>query len=154
MLRNRTFWIVVVIIVAIAGYFVYNSYFSEEAQLKKNGLAAAAQQEGSMLVTIVLKPASGKTLADIQKSLNETGFYRNFPPAGTQIESWKVVMGLGQVITLSVPPSKLRDVNIAVEKLTWGPFTAEFYPSYDFLPIYRAYRDTTSQDTVKNNILE
>jgi hypothetical protein len=154
MLRNRTFWIVVLIIAAIAGYYIYNSYFSDDAQVKQNGLATAGPQEGTMLVTIVLKPSNGKTLAEIQKSLNETGFYRNFPPAGTQIESWKIVMGLGQVITLSVPPSKLRDVNIAVEKMTWGPYTAEFYPSYDFMPIYKAFRDTTSQDTVRNNIQE
>lgn len=154
MLRNRTFWIVVVIIAAIVGYYVYNSYFSDEAQTKKNSLTTVAQQEGNMLVTIVLKPTNGKTLAEIQKSLTETGFYRNFPPAGTQVESWKIVMGLGQVITLRVPPSKLRDVNIAVEKMTWGPFTAEFYPSYDFVPIYNAYRDTSAQDTARNNIQE
>ncbi|NJO70185.1 MAG: hypothetical protein HC830_13680 [Bacteroidetes bacterium] len=105
---------------------------------------------GDLLMTIILKPQAGKSLEDIQKKLNESGFYKNFPPAGTQVESWKFVMGLGQVITLKVPHGKVRDVNIAVEKMTWGPFSSEFYITYDFLPIYRAYRDTTSGDTTLN----
>ena len=105
------------------------------------------------LLTIFLKHDQSKTLDEIQKKLAATGFYKNFPPEGVEIESWKVVMGIGQVITLRVPANKLRDVNVAIEKMAWGSFRTEFYPTYDFLPAYKSYRDTTISDST-NNIKE
>ena len=36
--------------------------------------------------------------------------------------SWYVMMGIGQVVTLEVPASKLRDVNVALEKTAWKAF--------------------------------
>ncbi len=35
---------------------------------------------------------------------------RNFPPEGVEIVSYHVMMGIGQVVTLRVPPDKLRAV--------------------------------------------
>jgi hypothetical protein len=50
------------------------------------------------------------------------------------------MMGIGQVVTLRVPPDKLREVNLAVENGAWGAFQTEFYPTYDFRPVWEEQR--------------
>ena len=50
------------------------------------------------------------------------------------------MMGIGQVVTLRFPPSKLRDINLAIEKSAWGAFETEFYPTYDFTKIFEQKR--------------
>lgn len=153
MLKNKAFqFLLLILAIGVLGYFVYK-YFKDEEGSNQTNSATQVQKESEFLLTIFLKHDQGKTLDEIQKKLNENGFYKNFPPAGTEVESWKVVMGIGQVITLRVPPSKLREVNVALEKMAWGSFRTEFYPSYDFLPIYKSYRDTTTKDTT-NVIIE
>jgi hypothetical protein len=153
MFRNKAVLFFIFIIVAgLAVYFIYKSYQKENTNEQQNKITEIKKEE-VFLMTVFLKHDQGKTLDEIQKKLNETGFYKKFPPAGIEIESWKVVMGVGQVITLKVPPGRLREVNVALEKMAWGSFKTEFYPSYDFLPIYKTYRDTTSKDTT-NAILE
>lgn len=149
MLKNKAVqFLILLLVIGVLGYFVYK-YFKDEDTSSQTNTASQVQKESEFLLTVFLKHDQGKTLDEIQKKLNETGFYKNFPPAGTEVESWKVVMGIGQVITLRVPPSKLRDVNVALEKMAWGSFRTEFYPSYDFLPIYKSHRDTTSKDTTR-----
>jgi hypothetical protein len=54
-----------------------------------------------------------------------------------EVVSWYVMMGVGQVVTLSLPPGKLREVNLAIEQCAWGAFDTEFYPTYDFVPIWQ-----------------
>ena len=46
--------------------------------------------------------------------------------------------GIGQVVTLRVPPERLRAVNLAVEQNAWGTYRSEFYATYDFLPVWKA----------------
>lgn len=147
MFRNKAVLFILALVIAGAvGYYFYNSA-QKEKLAKQTASVPKVQPEERFLLTVFLKHDQSKTLGEIQKKLNETGFYRNFPPAGTEIESWKVVMGIGQVITLRVPPSKLREVNVALERMAWGSFRTEFYPTYDFVPIYRTLRDSTSKDT-------
>ena len=93
---------------------------------------------GAFLLTIFLKHDQSKTLAQINEHLDSTGFWRDFPPEGTEVVSWYVMMGIGQVVTLRVPPEKLRDVNLAIEKKAWGAFRTEFYATYDFKPVWEA----------------
>ena len=76
-------------------------------------------------------------LTEIQKLQEEHGFWKAFPPEGTTVVSWYVMMGIGQVVTLEVPASKLRDVNVALEKTAWKAFRTEFYPTYDLYPLIR-----------------
>ena len=57
------------------------------------------------------------------------------PPEGCEIVSWTVAMGLGQIVTLSLPPELLNRVNIEIERSAWGVFSTEFYPTYDFVPV-------------------
>ncbi len=95
----------------------------------------------SILLTIFLRHDQTKTLDEIQAHVDKTGFRRTFPPEGTEIVGWYVMMGIGQVIILSVPPDKLRAVNVAIERGAWGAYRSEFYPTYDYLPVYKEQRD-------------
>ncbi len=92
------------------------------------------------LLTIFLKHDQSKTLTDIAAELKETGFWAKFPPKGIEVDSWYVVMGIGQVVTLRVPTGRLREVNVAVEKYGWSAFRTEFYPAYEFKGIFNKLR--------------
>jgi hypothetical protein len=91
---------------------------------------------GSILLTIFFKHDQTKTLKQINDHLDETGFWKDFPPEGVEVVSWYVMMGIGQVCTLKVPAEKLREVNRLVEKKAWGAFKTEFYATYDFKPVW------------------
>ena len=95
-----------------------------------------AANEGEILLTIFLRHQQDKNLGEINAKLDETGFWKKFPPEGIEIVSWYVMMGIGQVVTLRVPGHRLRDVNLAIEQSAWGGFSTEFYPTYDFRPVY------------------
>jgi hypothetical protein len=57
-----------------------------------------------VLVTVVLKHDQSRNLDEITKLLDEQGFWAKFPPDGIVVESWYVMMGLGHVAALRVPP--------------------------------------------------
>ena len=88
------------------------------------------------LLTIFLRHDQSKPLAEINAQLEKNGYFDNFPPPGIEVASWYVFMGIGQVVTLKVPPERLREVNRAIEDRAWGAFRTEFYPTYDFKPIW------------------
>ncbi|AHF91015.1 hypothetical protein OPIT5_13145 [Opitutaceae bacterium TAV5] len=97
----------------------------------------AEKPSDAILLTIFLKHDQGKNLAEIQQIQREQGFFKTFPPAGTKIVTWHVVMGIGQVVTLEVPAAKLREVNVALEKTAWKAFRTEYYPTYDLYPVIK-----------------
>jgi hypothetical protein len=101
-------------------------------QLTTQTVAAAPASQNSMLLTIFLHHDQSKTLDQLEEELKKTGFYRDFPPPETEIVSWYVMMGVGQVVTLRLPPEKLREVNRYFEQRAWGAFRTDFYPTYDF----------------------
>jgi len=45
---------------------------------------------------------------------------------------WNIVMGIGQVETLRLPASRLREINRIFETTAWGAYRTEFYPTYDY----------------------
>ena len=94
------------------------------------------QNDDEILLTIFLKHDQTKPLGEINAKLDETGFWKKFPPDGIEVETWYVMMGIGQVVTLRVPASRLREVNLAIEQSAWGGFSTEFYPTYDFRPVW------------------
>ena len=94
-----------------------------------------------LLLTIFLRHDQSKNLEQIQAHLKETGFYRSFPPEGIEVVSWTVMMGVGQVVTLRLPPDRLREVNRMIEEKAWGAFRTEFYPTYDFVPVWQTLRE-------------
>jgi hypothetical protein len=97
--------------------------------------APAAQD--TFMLTIFLRHDQSKTLDQLQQHLKETGFDQAFPPEGIEIVSWHIMMGIGQVVTLRVPPARLREVNRVIEQKAWGAYRTEFYPTYDYLPVWK-----------------
>jgi hypothetical protein len=102
----------------------------------------AAMPQDSFLLTVFLKHDQSKTLDQINDELKRQDYFKKFPPPGVEIVSWYVMMGIGQVVTLRVPASRLRDVNRAIEQSAWGAYRTEFYPTYDFKPVAEEQRKT------------
>jgi len=101
---------------------------------------APSAQQGQMLLTVFLRHDQSKTLGEIRAELEKNGFFQKFPPAGTEVVSWYVMMGIGQVVTLRFPADRLRDVNLALEQSAWGAFRTDFYPTYDYKQIAETER--------------
>jgi len=100
----------------------------------------SATPDQRFLLTIFLKHDQSKTLDEIQAELNASGFWAKFPPEGIHVESWYVMMGIGQVVTISVPPNRLREVNRIIEQTAWGSFRTDFYPTYDLSGVAKDLR--------------
>ena len=64
--------------------------------------------DNRVLVTVLLHHDQSKTLDEIMAHLRKTGFYRDFPPEGSELVSWVVAMSYGFVITLRVEPDGYR----------------------------------------------
>jgi hypothetical protein len=88
-----------------------------------------------MTATVILRHDQSKPLDEIMAHLKQTGFYRDFPPEGSEIVSWVVAMSYGFIIQLRLAPESLRNLNRFIEQKAWGAFRYEVYPSYDFEPI-------------------
>ncbi len=92
-------------------------------------------QDDRVLLTVLLHHDQSKTLDEIMAHLKKTGFYRDFPPEGSELVSWVVAMSYGFIIHLRVQPDGLRALNRFMEQKAWGTFHYEVFPSYDFAPI-------------------
>ena len=92
--------------------------------------------DGKIMLTVILRHDQSKTVDEINDHLEKTGFRKNFPPEGVEIVSYNIVMGIGHIVTLRLPPDKLREVNLAFEHGVWGAFRTEFYPTYDYLKVF------------------
>jgi hypothetical protein len=93
-----------------------------------------------VLVTFVLRHDQSRNLEEITKLLEE-GFWAKFPPDGITVESWYAAMGLGHIVTLRVPPARVREVNRSIEQNVWKAFRTETYLTYDFREIARSQRE-------------
>ena len=90
---------------------------------------------GDILLTVFLKHDQSKALGEFQATLDARDWWRRFPPEGVEIVSWTVAMGLGQIVTLRLPPNRLQAVNVELERSAWGVFRTEMFVSYDFLKV-------------------
>jgi hypothetical protein len=115
-----------------------------EPQAPPPAQASLATPADYMLVTVVLRHDQSLSLDEINKKVDATGFWKQFPPDGIEVASWYVVMGIGHVVTLKVPPARLREVNLAVERTAWGAYRSEFYPTYDYRELARQRRGGTT----------
>jgi hypothetical protein len=84
-----------------------------------------------VLLTVFLKHDQSKALTEIGKELKETKFWAKFPSEGVEVVGWYVMMGIGQVVILRVPPERVRQLNRAIELTAWRSFRTEFYLTYD-----------------------
>ena len=96
---------------------------------------SSATPENAVLLTVFLKHDQSRPLGELNAQLMKQGFYKEFPPAGVEIVSWYVAMGIGQIITLRLPATRLREVNRVLETTAWGSYRTEFYPTYDYKAI-------------------
>ena len=80
----------------------------------------APTPQDSFLLTVFLKHDQSKTVDQINEQLKRQDYYKKFPPQGIEVVSWYIMMGIGQVVTLRVPASRLREVNRAIEQSAWG----------------------------------
>jgi hypothetical protein len=94
--------------------------------------AATPTPDNAVMITIFLKHDQSRPLAELNAELDKQGFYKAFPPEGVEVVSWYVMMGIGQVVTLRLPASRLREVNRIIETSAWGAYHTEFYPTYDY----------------------
>ncbi|SDH30072.1 hypothetical protein SAMN05444695_101749 [Rhodococcus triatomae] len=89
----------------------------------------------TMLLTVFLRHDQTQNLEQLQDRLDGADWWHGFPPEGCEVVSWVVAMGIGQIVTLRLPASKLNAVNVELERRAWGVFGTDFYPTYDFLPV-------------------
>ena len=94
--------------------------------------SATATADNAILLTVFLRHDQARPLAELNEQLAKQGFYKAFPPPGIEVVSWNVVMGIGQIITLRLPATRLREVNRVLEDTAWGAYRTEFYPTYDY----------------------
>ncbi|KVK98828.1 hypothetical protein [Burkholderia cepacia] len=97
--------------------------------------SAAATPDNAVLLTVFLKHDQSRPLAELNAQLAKQGFYKAFPPPGVEVVSWTVTMGIGQIVVLRLPASRVREVNRVLEDTAWGAYRTEFYPTYDYKAI-------------------
>lgn len=121
-------------------YTTYNLYPIIENKLKNkskvvlNSKPNADKANEKLLVTVFLKHDQSRVLSEIESIRTNQGFYENLPPEGVSVVNWYVVMGLGQMVVLELPASKLAAVNLAIERTAWKAFSTEIYPTYNLYP--------------------
>jgi hypothetical protein len=114
----------------LAAVFAFAS--GAEAQSAPPAGSETATPDNAILLTVFLKHDQSRPLGELNAQLAKQGFYKAFPPPGVEVVSWYVEMGIGQVITLRLPASRLREVNRVLEDTAWGVYRTEFYPTYDY----------------------
>src|SRR5580698_1802067 len=120
-------------IAALAGVLTFQtSARAETAPALALADTAAPTTDNAVMLTIFLKHDQSRPLGELNAQLEKQGFYRAFPPPGVEVVSWYVMMGIGQVVTLRLPASRLREVNRILEDTAWGSYRTEFYPTYDY----------------------
>jgi len=107
----------------------------------KPSAASLAAPQDYVLMHFILKHDQSRNLAEIQQVMKENKFWIEFPPEGIEIDSWYVVIGVGQVVTLRVPPARLREVNLAIERSAWKIFRTEAYAAYDLKKAAQSFRE-------------
>jgi hypothetical protein len=91
-----------------------------------------ATADNAVLLTVFLRHDETRPLAELNAQLARQGFYKAFPPPGIEVVSWTVAMGIGQVVVLRLPASRVREVNRVLEDTAWGVYRTEFYLTYDY----------------------
>ena len=103
--------------------------------------SAVATPDNAILLTVFLQHDQSRPLAELNEQLAKQGFYKAFPPPGIEVVSWNVVMKIGQIVTLRLPATRLREINRVLEDTAWGAYRTEFYPTYDYKAVGLAEHD-------------
>ena len=111
------------------------------AQTRRRPRTRRRRRTMPCMLTVFLKHDQSRPLSELNAQLEKQGYYKAFPPPGIEVVSWYVMMGIGQVVTLRLPASRLREVNRIMENTAWGSYRTEFYPTYDYKAIGIANHD-------------
>ena len=103
---------------ALAGVVSFNSGALAQTPTEN----AAPTADNAVMLTIFLKHDQSRPLSQLNAQLEKQGYYKAFPPAGIEVVSWYVMMGIGQVVTLRLPASRLREINRIFENTAWGSY--------------------------------
>jgi len=106
--------------------------------------AALLPDNDSILVTVFLKHDQSMNNVQRRDVLEESGFRDMFPPEGVEIVDHYVMMGIGQVIVMRLPPDHLRILNRSIEHSAWGAYQTEFYITYDLAEARRFQAEQNS----------
>ena len=120
------------VVAASASTFNSNTVAQTASPTPAPAPAATPTPDNAVMLTIFFKHDETRPLGELNAQLEKQGFYKAFPPEGVEVVSWYVMMGVGQVVTLRLPASKLREVNRVIENSAWGAYHTEFYPTYDY----------------------
>ena len=123
---------------ALAGALLWHSGGTTQTAPAEN---AASTADNTVMLTVFFKHDESRPLSELNAQLERQGYYKAFPPAGVEVVSWYVMMGIGQVVTLRLPASRLREVNRVIEDKAWGAYRTEFYPTYDYKAVGIAAHD-------------
>ena len=115
------------------------------AQTSTSADATTLTADNAVMITVFLKHDQSRPLGELNAQLEKQGYYKAFPPEGIEVVSWYVMMGIGQVVTLRLPASRLREVNRIFENSAWGAYRTEFYPTYDYKAVGLASHDKALQ---------
>ncbi|MBL28163.1 MAG: hypothetical protein CMM50_11520 [Rhodospirillaceae bacterium] len=113
----------------------------------------AAEDPGSIapdsdrvMVTVFLKHTQNLTLEQMGENLRANGFFEKFPPEGVEVVSWLQLMSFGHVVTMKVPPAKVRELNRSIESGSYSTFKSEVYLGYDFWPVIQAVKARRAEE--------
>ena len=123
------------VVAASASIFNSNTIAQTASPPPAPAPAATPTPDNAVMLTIFFKHDETRPLGELNAQLEKQGFYKAFPPEGVEVVSWYVMMGVGQVVTLRLPASRLREINRIIETSAWGSYRTEFYPTYDYKPI-------------------
>src|SRR5258708_36975768 len=102
--------------VALAGALLWHS----PAQAQAPAENAAPTADNAVMLTVFFKHDQSRPLGELNAQLERQGYYKAFPPAGVEVVSWYIMMGIGQVVTLRLPASRLREGNRIFETMPAG----------------------------------
>ena len=104
-----------------------------------------AVADNEILLTIMLKHQQDKNLGEIGERLAATGYAQKFPPEGIEVASWYVMMGIGQVVDLARARTSFARCELGYRAIGVGAFDTEFYPTYDYMPIWEKNKAARAQ---------
>jgi len=130
---------------ALAGALLFGGGAAAQTAPSAPTDTAAPTPDNAVMITVFLKHDQSRPLGELNAQLEKQGYYKAFPPEGIEVVSWYVMMGIGQVVTLRLPASRLREVNRIFENTAWGAYRTEFYPTYDYKAIGLASHDKAQQ---------
>ena len=133
---GRGMWLLTALVLAASASIMGSNTIAQTASpTPVPAPAATPTPDNAIMLTIFFKHDETRPLGELNAQLEKQGFYKAFPPEGVEVVSWYVMMGVGQVVTLRLPASRLREVNRIIETSAWGAYHTEFYPTYDYKAI-------------------